>query len=216
MVKLVQLSKTYERGAATVVALHEVSLDVGRGEFCAFVGPSGCGKSTLLNLVGGLDRPSTGELFLDGRATTAFSSNDWTVARREVIGIVFQAFHLVPGLTALENVALPLVLRGEEARLGAPRGEEGAGLVQQGLVVTMPIVPASDLVGEDAAGAGGAPIDLVTTRRLIEETWQYGRLLDGGVERLQDRERADLCDCLSDWLVHAFSEQTQPPTIKAH
>ena len=62
MVKLVQLSKTYARGEATVAALHEVSLDVGRGEFCAFVGPSGCGKSTLLNLVGGLDRPSAGEL----------------------------------------------------------------------------------------------------------------------------------------------------------
>jgi ABC-type lipoprotein export system ATPase subunit len=100
MVKLAQLSKTYERGEAAVAALHEVSLEVGRGEFCAFVGPSGCGKSTLLNLVGGLDRSSSGELFLDGRATTTFTSNDWTVARREVIGIVFQAFHLVPGLTA--------------------------------------------------------------------------------------------------------------------
>ncbi len=129
MVKLVQTSKTYARGEATVAALHEVSLEVGRGEFCAFVGPSGCGKSTLLNLVGGLDRPSSGELFLDGRATTAFTSNDWTVARREVIGIVFQAFHLVPGLTALENVALPLMLRGDRGRSVAQRAEEVLELV---------------------------------------------------------------------------------------
>ena len=122
MVKLARLSKTYARGVAGVAALHEVTLDVGRGEFCAFVGPSGCGKSTLLNLVGGLDQPSSGELFLDGRATTAFTSHDWTVVRREVLGIVFQAFHLVPGLTALENVALPLEIMGAAdafARAGA-------------------------------------------------------------------------------------------------
>jgi ABC-type lipoprotein export system ATPase subunit len=132
MVKLVQLSKTYERGEAAVAALHEVTLDVGRGEFCAFVGPSGCGKSTLLNLVGGLDQPSSGELYLDGHATTAFTSNDWTVARRELIGIVFQAFHLVPGLTALENVALPLMLRGERGGAVARRAEEVLELVHMG------------------------------------------------------------------------------------
>lgn len=130
MVKLVQMTKTYICGEATVTALHEVNLEVGRGEFCAFVGPSGCGKSTLLNLVGGLDRPSSGELFLDGRATTAFTSHDWTVARREVIGIVFQAFHLVPGLTALENVALPLMLRGDGGRSVGQRAEEVLELVR--------------------------------------------------------------------------------------
>lgn len=129
MVKLVQVSKTYARGDATIAALHEVSLDVGRGEFCAFVGPSGCGKSTLLNVVGGLDQPTSGELFLDGRATAAFTSNDWTVARREVIGIVFQAFHLVPGLTALENVALPLMLGGGGASV-TQRSEEVLELVK--------------------------------------------------------------------------------------
>jgi ABC-type lipoprotein export system ATPase subunit len=130
MVKLARLSKTYARGEAGVAALHEVTLEVGRGEFCAFVGPSGCGKSTLLNLVGGLDQPSSGELFLDGRATTAFTSHDWTVVRREVLGIVFQAFHLVPGLTALENVALPLMLRGERGGAVTRRAEEVLESVQ--------------------------------------------------------------------------------------
>ena len=124
MISLVKLSKTYARGEAVVTALHEVSLEVGRGEFCAFVGPSGCGKSTLLNLVAGLDRPTGGSFSLDGRDTATFSSNEWTEARRSVLGIVFQAFHLVPGLTALENVALPLLLRGESGRGVATRAQE--------------------------------------------------------------------------------------------
>jgi ABC-type lipoprotein export system ATPase subunit len=113
MVILRHLSKTYLRGATTVVALHDVSLEIKPGEFCAFVGPSGCGKSTLLSLVAGLDVPTDGEVLLDGRSTRQFTSDDWTTMRRETIGIVFQAFHLVPGLTAEENIALPLMLRGD-------------------------------------------------------------------------------------------------------
>ncbi|MGQ0812625.1 MAG: ABC transporter ATP-binding protein [Nitrospiraceae bacterium] len=116
MVKLVHVSKVYSRGDAQVRALHDINLDVGRGEFGALVGPSGCGKSTLLNLVGGLDRPTTGDVVLNGRSTLQFTSGEWTRARRELIGIVFQAFHLVPGLTAAENVALPLLLKGEQGK----------------------------------------------------------------------------------------------------
>lgn len=116
MVTLRQLSKTYSRGAAVVTALCDVSLEVKPGEFCAFVGPSGCGKSTLLNLVAGLDLPTSGEIRLDGRSTQNLTNSEWTKIRRETIGIVFQAFHLVHGLTAEENVALPLMLRGETGR----------------------------------------------------------------------------------------------------
>jgi len=114
MVTLRQLSKTYSRGEAVVTALQGVNLEIQYGEFCAFVGPSGCGKSTLLNLVAGLDMPTFGEIVLDGRSTTNLTSYEWTKIRRETIGIVFQAFHLVHGLTAEENVALPLMLRGEQ------------------------------------------------------------------------------------------------------
>ncbi|UVT20218.1 MAG: ABC transporter ATP-binding protein [Nitrospira sp.] len=114
MVTLRQLSKTYLRGEAVVTALQNVNLKIQYGEFCAFVGPSGCGKSTLLNLVAGLDMPTSGEIVLDGRSTTNLTSYEWTKIRRETIGIVFQAFHLVHGLTAEENVALPLMLRGEQ------------------------------------------------------------------------------------------------------
>ncbi len=132
MVILRHLSKTYLRGATTVIALHDVNLEIKSGEFCAFVGPSGCGKSTLLNLVAGLDVPTDGEMVLDGRSTTQFTSDDWTAMRRETIGIVFQAFHLVPGLTAEENIALPLMLRGDRGPAVSARVEEVLELVGMG------------------------------------------------------------------------------------
>ena len=97
-----------------MTALQNVNLEIKQGEFCAFVGPSGCGKSTLLNLVAGLDLPTSGDIVINGRSTRSLSSYEWTTLRRETIGIVFQAFHLVHGLTAEENVALPLMLRGEQ------------------------------------------------------------------------------------------------------
>jgi putative ABC transport system ATP-binding protein len=124
MVTLRRLSKTYSRGEAMVTALREVNLEIKPGEFCAFVGPSGCGKSTLLHLLAGLDFPTSGEIVLDGRSTSHLTSYEWTKIRRETIGIVFQAFHLVPGLTAEENIALPLMLRGEHAREIATRVED--------------------------------------------------------------------------------------------
>jgi ABC-type lipoprotein export system ATPase subunit len=124
MVILRQLSKIYSRGEAMVTALRDVNLEMKPGEFCAFVGPSGCGKSTLLNLVAGLDLPTSGEIVLDGRSTRNLTGYEWTKIRRETIGIVFQAFHLVHGLTAEENIALPLMLRGENGRETAQRVED--------------------------------------------------------------------------------------------
>ncbi len=107
-----------------MTALHDVDLEIRQGEFCAFVGPSGCGKSTLLNLVAGLDHPTSGEVVIDGRSTSTLNSLDWTTMRRETIGIVFQAFHLVHGLTAEENIALPLMLRGDQGRDIAARVDD--------------------------------------------------------------------------------------------
>ncbi len=113
MVRLEGVSKVYQRGASTIRAVQGVSLEVAKGEFLAVMGPSGSGKSTLLNLIGGLDRPTEGDIIIDGRSTREFTENDWTRLRRERIGIVFQFFNLLPGLTARENVALPLLLRGD-------------------------------------------------------------------------------------------------------
>ncbi len=129
MLKLKAVSKVYQRGSTSITGVDRVSLDVAAGEFCAFIGPSGCGKSTLLNLVAGLDSPTSGEIILDGRETGSFSSDEWTKARREEIGIVFQAFHLIPGLSAEENVAFPLLLKGERGGALQRRVEEVLNLV---------------------------------------------------------------------------------------
>ena len=116
VVKLDHVRKEYVKGSAVVVALRDVTLHVPKGQFCALMGPSGCGKSTLLNLVAGLDVPTSGEVVLAGRSTKNFSDAEWTRLRRNLIGMVFQTFHLIPGLTAGENVALPLWLKGETGK----------------------------------------------------------------------------------------------------
>ena len=113
MVRLEKVSKVYQRGATSITALRGVSLEVPQGQFLALMGPSGSGKSTLLNLISGLDRPTEGEITIEGRSTQGFSESDWTLLRRERLGIVFQFFNLLPGLTAQENVELPLLLSGD-------------------------------------------------------------------------------------------------------
>ncbi len=111
IVTLEHVCKVYERGAVTVSVLRDVDLHVASGEFCAIMGPSGSGKSTLLNLIAGLDTVTSGAIRLDDQPVHRFSDAEWTRYRRETIGMVFQAFHLVPGLTAAENVGLPLKLQ---------------------------------------------------------------------------------------------------------
>ena len=107
--------KEYSRGHTRVLALRNICLAIPEGEFCALMGPSGSGKSTCLNLIAGLDTPTSGEILLDGTCTKDFDDRQWTSVRRESLGMVFQAFHLVPSLTAAENVALPLRLAGTSA-----------------------------------------------------------------------------------------------------
>ncbi len=106
------LTKVYGEGAAAVTALDDVTLTVEDGEFAAVMGPSGCGKSTLLHLIGGLDRPTSGKVFVDGQDLTELSDDQLTRLRRKRLGFVFQFFNLIPVLTATENAALPLILDG--------------------------------------------------------------------------------------------------------
>ena len=113
MVRLEKVSKVYQRGATSIAALRGVSLEVPHGQFVALMGPSGSGKSTLLNMISGLDRPTEGDVVIEGRSTRGLSESDWTLLRRQRIGLVFQFFNLLPGLTAQENVELPLLLRGD-------------------------------------------------------------------------------------------------------
>jgi ABC-type lipoprotein export system ATPase subunit len=108
--ELRRVSKTYRDGELPVPVLHDVSLALASGEIAALVGRSGCGKTTLLNLAGAMDLPTSGEVLIDGRDTSSLSEADLTLLRRRRIGFVFQSFQLLPTLTVLENVELPLLL----------------------------------------------------------------------------------------------------------
>ena len=112
MIELKNVSKRYLRGAQEVLALRDVSLSIKKGEFLSVMGASGSGKSTFLNLVGGLDQPTSGEIFIDGRPLHGISDYELTLIRRRRVGFIFQFFNLLPILTAVENVSLPLLLEG--------------------------------------------------------------------------------------------------------
>lgn len=109
MLQIKNVSKIYGEGEARVIALNNISLEVNKGAFIAIMGPSGSGKSTLLNVIGGLDRLTEGEVILEGRRIDNLDENDLVSIRRGKIAYVFQQYHLLPSLTALENVLLPLV-----------------------------------------------------------------------------------------------------------
>ena len=131
MIRLNQVGKRFE-GRRQVVALDGVTLEIARGEMLSIVGPSGSGKSTLLNIMGCLDRPSSGEVAIDGQALASLSDNELTRVRRDKIGFVFQFFNLLTTLTAAENVALPLHLRGWPRRKAHDRARELLDLVRLG------------------------------------------------------------------------------------
>jgi putative ABC transport system ATP-binding protein len=112
LIRLSGIERTFQLGDSTVRALHDIDLLIEPGEYVAVMGPSGSGKSTLLNLLGLLDRPDRGVYELEGRDATTLSAAEQARIRSQRIGFVFQSFHLVPRLTAAENIALPLMLSG--------------------------------------------------------------------------------------------------------
>jgi putative ABC transport system ATP-binding protein len=120
LVRISNLSKVFKRDNEKVVALEECSLDISKGEFLALMGPSGSGKTTLLNIIAGIDRPTTGEVEVDGIRIASMSDRELAHWRNSHIGFVFQSFNLIPVLTAFENVELPLLL----TRLSKPDRHE--------------------------------------------------------------------------------------------
>ena len=131
MISLTGVTKVYN-GKRQVAALESVDLEIARGEMVSIVGPSGSGKSTLLNLIGGLDRPSSGTIRIDGHSVADLSDDDLTRLRRDKIGFIFQFFNLLPTLSCLENVGLPLHLRGWPRQKVDERSRELLTLVQLG------------------------------------------------------------------------------------
>jgi len=124
MIRLAGIERVFVVGDEEVHALRTVDLEIRHGEYLSIMGPSGSGKSTLLNVIGLLDRPNVGSYVLDGRDVTGLTDDELARVRREKIGFVFQFFHLVPRLTAAQNIALPMVLAGIDPAERAPRLEQ--------------------------------------------------------------------------------------------
>lgn len=134
MMETVQVTKHYLQGTRVVKALQGVSLRIEAGEFVSIMGPSGSGKSTLMHLFGALDSPTTGEVYFQGKSLGSLSDRDLAQLRRSQIGFVFQFFNLLPNLTAVENVALPLLLAGQrrsKALVPAYSGLDAVGLSER-------------------------------------------------------------------------------------
>ncbi len=190
MIRLFNVRKVYSQGKNEVFALAGVSLNIPQGEFAVIMGPSGSGKSTLLHLMGGLDRPTEGEVMVAGRIISQMSDNPVTLFRRQNIGFIFQFFNLLPTLTALENVMLPLILDKQLRAKARQRAEvllERVGLSQRGdhlpeelsggenqrlaiarsLVFSPPILLADEPTGNLDSKTGEAILELI--RRVNQE-----------------------------------------------
>lgn len=159
VVRACGLRQEYGRGEGLVRAVDGIDLEVGRGETVAIMGPSGCGKSTLLHLLGGLDRPSAGELWCAGQRIDRLSERSLANLRRHDVGFVFQAYHLMDELTAQENVELPALLAGRPP--GAARRRAAALLDQVGLAHRADHLP--------SALSGGQRQRVAIARALVNE-----------------------------------------------
>jgi len=153
------LSKTYHPNGAAVRALREVDLALAPGEFVTVMGPSGCGKSTLLHLSGGLDRPTSGEVYLNGARVDTLSEAGWAVLRRRQVGFVFQFFNLIGNLTVADNVELPALLAGASSNEARRR--------RQALLADLSITDKADIVPSQLSG--GEQQRVALARALINQ-----------------------------------------------
>jgi putative ABC transport system ATP-binding protein len=139
MIQLESITKTYLLGKESVNVLNNISLRIEQGEFVAIMGPSGSGKSTLMNMIGCLDKPTTGTYNLSGENVSHYSENELARVRNQSIGFVFQQFHLLPRLSALKNVELPMIYAGVSKSERQSRAEEA--LIKVGLADRMDHLP---------------------------------------------------------------------------
>lgn len=134
MIKLQNISKIYRTKTIETTALNNIDLNVAKGEFLSIMGPSGCGKSTLLNIMGLLDDPSEGTILVDGNSMNKYSGKDLAKFRNEKLGFIFQSFHLIPDLSVIDNVELPLLYRnisGKERKELAAEALASVGLANR-------------------------------------------------------------------------------------
>jgi len=182
LLRAIDVTKTYQMGTVAHPALMGVSLEINRGEFVAIIGPSGSGKSTLLHMLGGLDRPDTGDVQLEGHSISQLDENSQTLLRRRRIGFVFQKVHLLPMLKALENVMVPLRLDGVELSIARPKaiaalesvgmgnkqsnrpGELSGGEAQRVAIARALVMAPAILLADEPTGA----LDSANSRIVIE------------------------------------------------
>jgi putative ABC transport system ATP-binding protein len=182
LIEINKVSKQYAMGQVTVQALHSVDLEIAEGEFVSIWGPSGSGKTTLLNLIGAVDEPSSGTITVAGEALSAMSDNQRTEMRNRLIGFIFQRYNLLPVLTAVENVMLPLQIQGMAsgparkkaqerldvvglAAFAAHRPDKMSGGQQQRVAVARALITDPPLVIADEPTAN---LDSETARSLID------------------------------------------------
>jgi len=207
-IRAVGLHKSYETQAGLFCALENVSFDIGSGEFVAIMGQSGSGKSTLLNLIGCLDAPSKGSLLIDGTDVTQSDLDELSSLRNRRIGFVFQAFNLLPNLTALENVALPLVYAGISRRARLERAEKNLRILGLGdRVHHLPaqlsggqqqrVAIARALINSPAIICADEPTGALDSRNSLDVMRLLRQLAMGGVTVVMvthDTDLAEWCD----------------------
>jgi putative ABC transport system ATP-binding protein len=159
ILKATGLTKVYRSDGAELSALRDVGLSVDRGEFVAIMGPSGCGKSTLLHILGGLDRPTTGEVELNGRRVDGLSEGAWAVIRRRQVGYMFQSFNLIANLSAADNIELPALMAGLSSSEARKRREQ----------LTKDLGIAGQAMQAPARMSGGQQQRVALARALINE-----------------------------------------------
>ncbi len=182
LLRAIDVTKTYQMGSIAHPALRGVSLEIQKGEFVAIIGPSGSGKSTLLHMLGGLDRPDTGDVQLEGKSISNLDENSQTLLRRRRIGFVFQKVHLLPMLKAIDNVMVPMRLDGLHNSVARPKaisaldsvgmgnkqsnrpGELSGGEAQRVAIARALVMAPAILLADEPTGA----LDSANSRNFIE------------------------------------------------
>jgi len=225
VLELRDVSKTYDEGASQVHALRNVTVSVSAGEFVAVMGPSGSGKSTLLTIAGTLEQPSAGEVLIRGASLSAMSRNDRARLRRRTIGYVFQDFNLLAGLTAAENVTLPLELDGTPVRTARAIGlqalnelglaeraghfpDELSGGERQRVAIARAVVGHRNLLLADEPSGALDSVNGEAVMRLIRTACQRGV---AGVVVTHDAQLASWADRVIFLRDGRIVDQTAPP-----